>query len=98
MRLRDKNRLVVGNRFSCLAPGLDWTRLFMSLTAGALPREESMAGDWMHGFVFFLNQRVGDSGRRLMHLVPAPDSGNRRLIVFVLRRMGHRVETASGRY
>jgi hypothetical protein len=23
------------NRFSCLAPGLDWTRLFMSLTAGA---------------------------------------------------------------
>ena len=23
------------NRFSCLKPGLDWTRLFMSLTAGA---------------------------------------------------------------
>ena len=23
------------NRFSCLQPGLDWTRLFMSLTAGA---------------------------------------------------------------
>ncbi len=23
------------NRFSCLTPGLDWTRLFMSLTAGA---------------------------------------------------------------
>jgi len=23
------------NRFSCIAPGVDWTRLFLSLTAGA---------------------------------------------------------------
>jgi len=38
-RLRQEDRSSIPhqlrNRFSCLAPGLDWTRLFMSLTAGA---------------------------------------------------------------
>ena len=33
------------NRFSCLAPGLDWTRLFMSLTAGAGTRCMSLLRD-----------------------------------------------------
>jgi len=32
-------------RFSCLTPGLDWTRLFMSLTAGAGTRCMSLLPD-----------------------------------------------------
>jgi len=34
-----------GNRFSCLEPGLDWTRLFMSLTAGAGTRCTNLLPD-----------------------------------------------------
>ena len=34
-KLRIDSGSFVGNRFYCLKPGLDWTRLFMSLTAGA---------------------------------------------------------------
>ena len=37
--------IVFCNRFSCLTPGLDWTRLFMSLTAGAGTRCMSLLPD-----------------------------------------------------
>ena len=35
----------IAQRFSCLAPGLDWTRLFMSLTAAAGTRCMSLLPD-----------------------------------------------------
>ena len=38
-------RLQFQCRFSCLTPGLDWTRLFMSLTAGAGTRCMSLLPD-----------------------------------------------------
>ena len=51
--------------FSCLQPGLDWTRLFMSLTAGAgtrcmslLPTSPNLLShnliSLLYSFVFFL--------------------------------------------
>ena len=42
---KEVSRGVIMNRFSCLTPGLDWTRLFMSLTAGAGTRCMSLLPD-----------------------------------------------------
>ena len=44
-KLRIDSGSFVGNRFYCLKPGLDWTRLFMSLTAGAGTRCMSLLPD-----------------------------------------------------
>ena len=44
IQIQDK-RIRESNRFSCLKPGLDWTRLFMSLTAGAGTRCMSLLPD-----------------------------------------------------
>ena len=73
------------NRFSCLKPGLDWTRLFMSLTAGAGTRCMSLLPD-SPTLVYFISL---DELERKREKDTSKDN---------MRSLGHRVETASGRY
>jgi hypothetical protein len=73
-----------------------------SSTARHKERRYRLADDSLV-FVFFLQQRVGESGRRLMHLVPAPAVRlmKRRVHLFILwASLGssdQRMKTSPGR-